>query len=261
MQRRFPKEAMLQPTDVRRREALAALNVDAGNIRTLPPISAQLRMLAKHLRARNLSTSPYFYLKCSESPEARQIVELYYSLPKCKRNLVPIEAYCFAAGIHPLILLKIITAACQQVSAQTSAFLAATSQTEVVGKTIERALDDNNEDNVKYVEMLHKHNGFLPVPKTAQTHINVTQNTQAINSAQSNHVLGPPPESTIRRLVDRFHEARGLPPATAMPALPESVGHTRLPADFTPKDIMVAVPVSGAASNTIEEEEAMDEDT
>jgi hypothetical protein len=58
-------------------------------------------------------------------------------------------------------------------------------------------------------KMLFQHSGFLPTPKGSQTTVAITQNVQA--SAVPQFVAAPRPEETIRRLSDRFNEARGLP--------------------------------------------------
>lgn len=245
----------------RRQSAYRQLNILPADVRLATPISSQLALIGRQLKKRKLPESPYYYLKCTNAPEALRIVELYYSIAKSKRDLVPIEAYCIAASVHPLTLLNVIAKACQQVTAQTSAMIAAINHPRVVEKTVEMALTDGGETDRM---TLHKATGFIPTPRAPQTNIRLTQHANSSANSQSiaAPVLAPPPEQTIRRLVDRFHEARGLPRATIEPAiLPESVGHVRLPADFTPKDIMVAVPVNVPAAITHEEELEEDEDT
>lgn len=258
--------AALHDIELRREKAYAALAIDRTLLHELTPISSQLRMLGSKLKKRNLPSSPYYYLKCTEAPEARRVVELYYGVAKRSRDLIPIEAYCLAASVHPLTLLNIIVTACSRVSAQTSQMLAAITHPQVVEKTIERALtDDGYDDRV----ILHKATGFLPTPKAPQTNIKISQSAQAHANAQAAApviVAAPPPEATVRRLVDRFHEVRGLPPATAEPplaALPESIGFEVIP-EVMPKDAdqSVMVPRMAPPQSTIsEEEEGMDEDT
>lgn len=251
----------LDNIEFRRRAAYKSLGVEPAHVQELTPISSQLRMLSTKLKKRNLPASPYYYLKCTEALEARRIVDLYYGMDKNKRDLIPIEAYCLAAAVAPLTLLNIIVLACQRVSSQTSAMLAAISQPQIVEKTIERALtDDGFDDRV----VLHKATGFLPTPKSPSVNVKVNQTAHA--NAQSVAapmiVNAPPPANTVRRLVDRFHEARGLPPASAEPPqaiLPESVGHEIIP-EVMPKDTQQSVMVPLAARES-EEEEVEDEYT
>jgi hypothetical protein len=85
----------------------------------------------------------------------------------------------------------------------------------VVEKSVEMALTDGGiEDRM----LLGKATGFLPTPKGSRTIVNVEANANAQSNPQV-LVAAPPPEQTIRRLVDRLNEARGLPPVAA-PALP-----------------------------------------
>ena len=166
----------------RREQAYKELNILSADVRLAAPISSQLRLLGRSLKKLNLPDSPYYYLKCSNAPEAIRVIELYYSLAKCKRELVPIEAYCVAAAVHPLILLNVITKACQQVTSQTSAMIAAISHPRVVEKTVAMALTDDGEADRM---VLHKATGFIPTPRGPQTNINLTQNASAQANAQA----------------------------------------------------------------------------
>jgi len=85
--------------------------------------------------------------------------------------------------------------------------------------------DEGHEDRAT----LHKATGFLPSPKGAQTNIQVVQHASATANAQAASVAAPPPEQTIRRLVDRFNDARQIQ-SVERPSLPEDVGHATLPA-------------------------------
>jgi hypothetical protein len=216
----------MRPADNRRAEAYAALGIDPAKVRQLTPIASQLRMLGGNLRRRNLPVSPYYYLKCSSSPVARQITELYYSLPKFKRDLIPIEAYCLAASADPLAIFHLIVEACRSISMQSSAIMAAVSHPQVVEATIERALDNEDKHSVRYVEMLHKATGFVPTPSGAKTQITLTQNASA--SAQAASIPAPPPEQTIRRLANRFNDQRALPADTGSLIIPSVLPHEDL---------------------------------
>lgn len=196
-----------------RLEAYAKLEItDLDELRRLNPISAQLGMIMSKLRARGLPASPYFYLKCAPGEDARNIVDLYYNLSMRLRQSVPIEAYCYAAGVDPAKILALIATTVATVAQQTSQILSAATHLNVVEKTIDMALTD---DGIADRATLHKATGFLPTPAAArgsQTTVSVIANSSAAadatSTAQTVTVLAPPPEQTIRRLVDRFNDAR-----------------------------------------------------
>lgn len=197
------------PLTMRRNIAYEKLGIDRTLVRTLPPISSQLHMVAKKLRRRNLPASPFYYLKCAPGEQARRIVDLYYSLPKNQRDLPPIEAYCLAVGADSTEILELITRTVAKITRQTSAILAAVNHPAIVEKTVEMALTD---DGIEDRRDLHKATGFLPTPRGSQTTVNVAANANAQASSPI-AVLAPPPEQTIRRAVDRFNDARLLPSA------------------------------------------------
>jgi hypothetical protein len=89
----------------------------------------------------------------------------------------------------------------------------------VVEKSVEMALTD---EGIEDRTLLAKATGFLPTPKGSRTTVNVAANANAQSAANPQVlVAAPPPENTIRRLVDRLNEARGLPPVvvSALPAV------------------------------------------
>jgi len=215
----------------RREAAYRAIDVDPTLVRLQPHITSQLRMLSRKLHRRNLPSSPYYYLKFAPGEIARKIVALYYSLPRDQRDMLPIEAYCIAVGERSTEVFEIITRAVAAISRQTSAIIAASAHPAVVDKTVEMALTD---EGIKDRNTLHKAVGFLPTPKGSQTTVNVAANANAVT--QSTTVLAPPPEHTVRTLVDLFNEARGLPPASAH-ILPVSVAEVdSLPARMPYED-------------------------
>lgn len=160
------------------------------------------------------------YLQSSDSPEAFAVLECYHSLPKVFRQTLPIEAFCIAANISPMRILEAITAACVRLGAQASTLIAAVNHPRVVEKTVEMALTD---DGIEDRATLHKATGFLPTPKGSHTNITIAANAQANSTAQAASVPAPPPEATIRRMVNRFNDAR------SQPALPEDTGQRRVP--------------------------------
>lgn len=181
-----------------------------------------------------------WYLETSAEPDARAILEKYYSIEaRAHRRSVPIEGYCLAAGVSPIRALEIITATCVRLGAQASTIIAAVNHPRVVQKTVEMALtDEGTEDRAT----LHKATGFLPSPKGAQTSIQIVQNAQHQSNVSQEIRAAPPPEQTIRTLVNRFNEAKTLPASvqhSVIPdILPSSDGESAVtvPASRQPRD-------------------------
>jgi hypothetical protein len=220
-----------------REEAYKRLGVDPQAVAYQPQITPQLGMLAGFIRrigkksgsSVKLPTSPIYYLRASDAPEATKVLEVYYSLPQYLRPLLPIEAYAVAAGVGTLRLMEVITTSAIRLSNRTSSAMAAVSHPLVVEKTIEMALtDDGNAER----NTLHRAVAFLPQPKGAQTNITIAQNATAQANAQAAAVPAPPPEATIRRMVNRFND-RTVPALTATTdtiRLPEVMPHEDLEA-------------------------------
>jgi len=205
--------APIKKDDSRIRRALAfeTLKITRDDLRMTAPITPQLRMIAKSLRKRNLPVSPFYYLKCSPPEFARWLVDLYYSLPHDQRDLVPIEGYCLSLKLSTNDVLDTIVQTIGRVSRQRSVAIASAAHPLVVEKTVEMALTD---EGIEDRTLLHKAVGFLPTPRGSQVIVNASA-TAASNSQSTAVALpAPPPEATIRRLVDRFNDARALPPAT-----------------------------------------------
>lgn len=226
----------------RRDIAIERLGItDRSLIRTLPPITSQLRMLAKKLRKRKLPASPFYYLKCSADERARRIVELYYSLPKNQRDLPPIEAYCFAISADPEAILTLIVRASATLARMSSAVIASANHPLITDSTVDIALDPREETKDRLVAqtLIHKAVGFLPTPKGSQ--ITVNASATSASTAQAAALPAPPPESTIRRLVDRFNDA-----PKSLPVAP-------------PIDIPERMPYEDAVPVTVDDEPEADE--
>jgi hypothetical protein len=116
------------------------------------------------------------------------------------------DAVCGRIGLAPAELLRIVADVTCRIAMYRAQIIAAVSHPLVVEKTVERALTD---DGIADRMALHKAMGFLPTPKGSQTIISIMQNAQAPAAAQS--ISAPRPEQTIRRLSDRFNEARAVP--------------------------------------------------
>jgi hypothetical protein len=223
-------------------DAYTRLGVKEADVLAAPRVTPALRQIARQLQRvamqkdpanpnaaklaiASFPVSPYYYLHATSEPDAVKVLAAYYSIPAYLRRPLPVEAFCLAAGVPTNRVLEIVVATATRLGAQASDLIAAVAHPRVVEKTIEMALtDDGHRDR----ETLHKHAAFLPRPAGQSVRVNVTQNTQA--TAQATVVAAPPPEQTIRRLVDRFNDARALPAAEPA-ALPESTGQTPFPED------------------------------
>lgn len=206
----------------------AIIGVAKQDVDRQPQITPHLRQIMTTISRMTGSKSkailsPYYFLKCSDAPEAQKVLEEYSNekLTKGQRGVLPIEAFCLAAKVSPLRILEIIGGTAVRLSAQESMMISAMSHPKVVEKTVQMALTD---EGTYDRNVLHRATGFLPIPRSAQTTINIAQNATA-NAA---HVsAAPPPERTIRTLSNRFNEARKeLPePLDITPQLPERVGN------------------------------------
>ncbi len=137
-------------------------------------------------------------------------------------------------GLRPLELLGIVRDAACRASMYEAQIIAVATHPRVVEKTVDMALNDpNSRVRLAAQTVLHKATGFLPTPKGSQTAIAITQNAQTNATARA--VAAPSPEETIRRLANRFNEARGLPPPPAA-ALPGTAGSDTLPTRVLHKD-------------------------
>lgn len=173
----------------------------------------------------DVSRSWPWYLETSDHPEAKKVLSVYYSSFKIHRQAAPIEAFCIAARVSPLRILEVITATCVRLGVQAATIIAAVNHPRVVQKTVDMALtDEGTEDRAT----LHKATGFLPTPKGSHTNIVLTQNAQANASSQAS--AAPPPEATIRRMVNRFNDAKALPADTGSIRIPEVMPHEELEA-------------------------------
>jgi hypothetical protein len=141
------------------------------------------------------------FLAGSEALEARKILELHDRLNLAQKAAVPFEAYCCSAGISPKRAFGIVCEEASDQSAKAVDLLAKVRHPEVLEATIDNAL---RASGVRDREMIHKAQGFVPVPKTSVTNFfgRVDARTQTANVA----VL-PPVEDGVRRLSDRFNDA------------------------------------------------------
>jgi hypothetical protein len=244
-----------------RQNALRDLGIDEAAITQQPQITPELAAIAKTLKragqpkvTRRVNITgvvesikqrvPYgpgadivqswpIYLRSSDAPEAQAVLTARLSLSITLRRQLPIEAYCAAASVSSLRILEILVGLIVRRGAQASTIIAAVNQPRVVQKTVEMALTD---EGVTDRTNFHKATGFLPMPKGAQTTINIQQSTTA---SAGGVVVAPTPEATIRTLADRFNADRtkALPPSTAVEMPPPP-----LVVDVPPGGVPIAHP-------------------
>jgi hypothetical protein len=201
-------------------KAYLILGVDELAVKKQPQISAQLGLIYRALSSKNMPLDPIYYLRASDSPDAHDIIDAYYGLATSLRKLLPLEAFCLKAGVTTYRAMELITITAMRFGLQSSAIIAHLTHPEVVQATVDDATGDNPDLRTAAQTLLHKATGFLPQPKGNKTNIVVTQNAQTSATAQTANVLAPPPEATIRRLIDRFNDGSHALPATTAVALP-----------------------------------------
>lgn len=206
--KRIDQPARKSPSKESRLEsAYRALGVLASDVAKEPQITHILAQLPSGGVKRAIE-----FLRGSDQPEARKFISLYDDLPSSARTLLPFESICLACKIPTRRMMEVITGACFEQTANMSALLAAASHPQVVQKTVSAA--KNIAYGAKDREMLHKHSGFIPVPKNTTNIISrgaIQQNLQD-NSQNLTITPGEVPqiESKMSRIADRFNERLGL---------------------------------------------------
>jgi hypothetical protein len=151
-------------TAYKRELAYRRLGINPKDVHCVPFLAAQLRRIARTVRGVNTDdpapalVRPLEYLRSSEDPSARKVLEVYDSVPESYRRLLRAEDFCHAAGVSPWRVLELITVVVVRQGAQVSAMVASLMQPRVVQKTIERALQD---DGTRERRMLLRATGFL----------------------------------------------------------------------------------------------------
>jgi hypothetical protein len=152
-------------TAYKRELAYRCLGINPKDVQCVPFFANQLRRIARAVRGAGTDdpatapVRPLEYLRNSEDPEARKVVEVYYSVPESYRRLLRPEDFCHAAGVSPWRVLEFITVVAVRQGAQSSAMVASMLGPRVVAKTVERALQD---DGIRERRMLLRATGFLP---------------------------------------------------------------------------------------------------
>jgi hypothetical protein len=116
------------------------------------------------------------------------------------------DVVCARLGLVPIELLRVVAEAVYSFSMSVAQMKATLALPSIVARSVEVALTDKG---VADRRMLFQHAGFLPTPKGSQVATAVTQNAQP---NEQGVVPAQRPETTIRRLTNRFNESRGLTP-------------------------------------------------
>lgn len=151
-------------TGYKRQLAYAHLGINPKDVKCMPFLHANLRRIARTVRGviHDVSSSspvrPLDCLEFSDDPDARKVLSVYRSVPVSYQKLLPVEAYCLAAGVSPDRVLELLTVVAVREGARASAILASIFHPSLVMKTVERALQ---KDGTRECMMLHKAVGFL----------------------------------------------------------------------------------------------------
>jgi len=88
------------------------------------------------------------------------VLQKYHSVPATYRRLLPLEAYCLAAGVSAWKVLELVAAVAVRSGARAAVVLAAVWGPNVVMANIRRALTDNG---IRDRELFFKATGLLPI--------------------------------------------------------------------------------------------------
>jgi hypothetical protein len=221
-----PNPAATPASTARRASAYAALGVDPTDVAAAPRITHLLDELEDG-RATAL-----LVLRASDLPEARKFIFQYDNplLPAAVRRVLPVEAFCVAAGISPTRLWAVIAELYRLQKAQVGAIKAARRHSAIVDVNSEvAATPDGVEDRMAHL----KHMGFTPSPRGSVINIGVSASANATAQSASASALAPP-EDTIRRMVEARQRA-ALGSAAPPPQLPAETPSERVPRPFEPR--------------------------
>ena len=157
------------------------------------------------LQKANVLPKVWDYLSMSSEETARKLVAMKDRLStKAQVNSVPFEAFCVAAGVETKKALALITAEVYSATEQSALLMASAAHPDIVKATIAAA---KHPTGGRERDMLLKHSGFVPVPKTSVVHVHGGRN-QIGEQQNTQNVLAvlPPIESVVRSMSDRFND-------------------------------------------------------
>ena len=188
-----------------REQALILLDVTEDQVDACPKIGHLFKGIGGKDRVLE-------FLEGSEEPDARLLLAQAKKLTTHQLDAAPFEALCLAAGLTTKRAFGLVAEEATTQSAAASMLVAKAARADVVKATVDSALTPFG---VKDREMLHKAEGFVPVPKTQTTFVRGDQVVDA--RVQTQVTVLPALEATMRKLGDRFMEmteaqVKALPP-------------------------------------------------
>lgn len=213
--------------------ALRNLGIAQSELDDAPTITPEVSRICRALSRRtDCSSDPWYYVSLSDNVEARKVMSRFFNTPKKERNLLPIEAFCVAEKVSPMLLLDTIIIAMSKSNLRVAMVVRDASEPEVMQGTIDIALNAaRTEHRLSAQTFLHRSSGLFPSPKSPN--ITVTQQAliapmgapgtpmQPVLAAKSEMAMAPAPENTIRRLSERLNSRRL--PAAQVPSLPSAI--------------------------------------
>lgn len=197
----------------RRADLYSRLGITETDAASAPQITDILRQLPDGGQSRAIE-----FLRGSSDTDAKKFLAVYDQIPVSSRKLLPIEAYTVAAGLTTKRLLELVTGACFEQSSATAALIAKASHPRIVAATVRSAL--NVKHGFRDRDALHKHAGFVPVPKTSILNVRGDWNQDNRRQIAIGELSGI--EDKQARIANRFNERLGIgasePPPAAIPA-------------------------------------------
>lgn len=182
----------------RRNMAWQRLGVSEEDIAKIPKIS---HIISKLKGGRPQAID---FLRHSEAEEAKEFFTVYESIPQYLSELLPVEAFCFAARIDSRVICTLIFEQAQNQTQQAARMMTAANLEEIVEAGIGVA---KTPEGVKDRENLLKATSFLPVPESMRISINASASASAAATAKAAAIATlPPAEDTIKRMSNRFTE-------------------------------------------------------
>lgn len=229
-------------TSTLRAQVYSRLAITPEMVAAVPRITPQLQMIERTMKGagqidagkKGIRCLPYgpgsdiftswsFYIELLEDPDAVAVMRIYRSLSISERRALSLEAFCVAANVPSLKVLRLIRDSCIAMSREAASIVASLNHPRVVEKTVEVALTS---EGIADRNTLHKATGFLPTPKSAQTIVSVNTSATAQAATAPQIASAPSTDQVVRRLADLLHAAiapavpLALAPAPAVDSLP-----------------------------------------
>ena len=199
-------------------------------------------------------------LRMSDLPDARRFMRSYddVTLSAAHRKVLPLEAFAVAAGVTADQMISTLTAAIRTQAVHFGSIKAAIEHSAIVAVSIAQAkLPEGIDDRTIQL----KHLSFLPSPKGSQVNVNVAASATAQSAARAEPTVVVAPESTVRRLVDRFNTIRaGEIAAATQHALPAPSSDPDPLADLRDRSLDSAAPVLANVPSPSSQQDYLDDE-